>query len=126
MDKVNSMERVVQREAAKLISCVLHSETVEQELLRALYEQRQITRVNWIKCRGYASLFEVKTETGELPKPHFARMIEVTVPAAEADELFDFIYEKAGIGEPGAGVVFMTPLLGASSFSLPEDMLLEE
>lgn len=122
MDSINGKEQVVPREAVKLITCVLNSEKVEKKLLRALYKELQITRANSIKCRGYASLFEAKAEADELPNPHFARLIEVIVPAAEADEVFDFIYEKADLGKPGGGVVFMAPLLGASSFSLPEDV----
>lgn len=113
-------------EAAKLISCVLNSGKDEKKLLHALYEERQITRANSINCRGFASLFEAKTEADDLPRPHFARLIEVIVPAAEADEVFDFIYEKAGLGKPGAGVVFMTSLLGASGFILPQDIPIED
>lgn len=126
MDSINDTEQTVPREAVKLISCVLNSKEVERTLLRALYKERQITRANSVKCRGYASLFEAKTKTGELPIPQFARLIEVVVPEAEADELFDFIYRKAGLGKPGAGVIFMAPLLGASSFSLPQDVPEEE
>lgn len=122
MDSINDTEQAVPREAVKLITCVLSSEKDEKDLLHALYEERQITRANSISCRGFASLFEAKTEADELPKPHFARLIEVIVPEAEADEVFDFIYEKAGLDKPGAGVVFMESLLGASGFSLPQDV----
>ena len=122
MDSINGTEPVVPREAAKLITCILNSEKVERVLLHALYTERQITRANSINCRGFASLFEAKAKADELPKPHFARLIEVIVPESEADEVFDFIYEKAGLDKPGAGVVFMGSLLGASGFSLPQEV----
>ncbi len=125
MDTINDTQHHVVRKAAKLITCVISSEKKEKELLRALYKECQISRANSINCRGFASLFEAKTQADELPEPHFARLIEVIVPEAKADEVFDFIYEKAGIGEPGAGVIFMAPLLGASSFSLPQEMVEE-
>lgn len=126
MNTNNNTQHHVVREATKLITCIINSEKKENELLRALYKECQISRANSISCRGFASLFEAKTQVDELPEPHFARLIEVIVPEAEADEVFDFIYEKAGIGKPGAGVLFMAPLLGASSFSLPQEMVEEE
>lgn len=122
MDNINDTEQTESREPAKLITCVLNSEKDERELLHALYKERQITRANSVNCRGFASLFEAKTEAFKLPEPHFSRLIEVIVPAGEADDVFDFIYEKAGLGKPGAGVVFMAPLRGASSFLLPQDI----
>lgn len=122
VNSVNETERPVSRDTVKLITCVLNSEKDERELLRALYKERQITRANSVNCRGYASLFEARTKSGELPEPHFARLIEVIVPAAEADEVFDFIFEAADLGRPGAGVIYMAPSLGASSFSLPQDV----
>ncbi len=122
MDSITDKKHHLPTKAVKLITCILNSETGEGELLHALYEEKNITRANSIKCRGYASLFDAKTEGDELPEPRFARLIEVIVPEAEADEVFDFIYEKAGLGKPAAGVVYMASLLGASSFSLPLDV----
>ena len=122
MDNITDTEHHLPIKEVKLITCVLNSENGERELLHALYEEKRITRANCIKCRGYASLFDAKTVGDELPEPRFARMIEVIVPKAVADEVFDFIYEKAGLGKPGAGVVYMAPLLTASSYSLPRDV----
>ena len=122
MDSITDTEHHLPIKSVKLITCVLNSENGEGELLHALYEEKKITRANCIKCRGYASLFDAKTVGDELPEPRFARMIEVIVPEAEADEVFDFIYEKAGLGKPGAGVVYMALLMGASCYSLPRDV----
>ncbi len=124
MVSINDTGQVVPGEAVKLITCVLHSENVGKELLRTLYKERQITRANSVSCRGFASLFE--TEAKELPEPHFARLIEVIVAEAEADEVFDFIYHKAGLEKPGGGVVFMAPLLGANTFLLPQNIQEED
>ena len=119
-------DKSVPREAAKLISCLLNSENAERELLQALYDELQITRANSINCRGYASLFEARAKTGTLPQPHFSHLIEVVVSQSNADELFDFIFRKAGLDKPGAGIVFMAPLYGASHFSLPDEVLKEK
>ncbi|MCU7801242.1 MAG: hypothetical protein KZQ70_14190 [gamma proteobacterium symbiont of Lucinoma myriamae] len=116
----------VPREAVKLISCIVNNEKAERELLQALYDEQQITRANSINCRGYASLFEARTKAGTLPQPHFAHLIEVVVSQSKADELFDFIFRKAGLDKPGAGIVFMAPLYGASPFALPDEILKEK
>ncbi len=119
-------ESSVPHEAVKLISCIVHSEEAERELLQALYDEQQITRANSINCRGYASLFEARTKAGTLPQPHFAHLIEVVVAQSKANALFDFIFRKAGLDKPGAGIVFMAPLYGASHFSLPDEILKEK
>ena len=122
----NSEEQSVPREAVKLISCIVNSEKTERKLLQALYDEQQITRANSINCRGYASLFEARAEANTLPRPHFAHLIEVVVSQSKADAVFDFIFRKAELDKPGAGVVFMESLYGASNFSLPEDAMKEK
>jgi len=116
----------VPRETVKLISCIVNNEKVERELLQALYDEQQMTRVNSVNCRGYASLFEARAKVGTLPQPHFSHLIEVVVSQADADALFDFIFRKAGLDKPGAGIVFMAPLHAASHFSLPDEVLQEK
>jgi len=122
----NSEEQSVPREAVKLISCIVNSEKTERELLQALYDEQQITRANSINCRGYASLFEARAKADTLPQAHFAHVIEVVVAESKADAVFDFIFRKAGLDKPGAGVVFMESLYGASNFSLPDKILKEK
>ena len=122
----NPEEQSVPREAVKLISCIVNSEKTERELLQALYDEQQITRANSINCRGYASLFEARTKADTLPQAHFAYVIEVLVAESKADAVFDFIFRKAGLDKPGAGVVFMESLHGASNFSLPDEVLKEK
>jgi hypothetical protein len=43
----------------------------------------------------------------------------------EAETLFEFIYEKAGIGRPGGGMLFMGKPIESTPFSLPKDVLAE-
>ncbi len=124
--KTDVSETKVPREAVKLISCIINSEKTERELLQALYEEQQITRANSINCRGYASLFEARSKPGKLPQPHFSYEIEVVVSQSRADEIFDFIFCKAGLDKPGVGIVFMTSLQGGSHFSLPENISTEK
>jgi nitrogen regulatory protein PII len=48
------------------------------------------------------------------------RKVEVVVADDEADAVFDYIYETAGIDHKGGGVIFMGPLINAKPFELPE------
>jgi nitrogen regulatory protein PII len=61
-----------------------------------------------------------------LPEPILARKVEVVVPEAAADDLYDYIFEKARIGRPQGGVIWLGALYLASPFLLPADVPLEE
>ena len=119
-------EQRVPREACKLISCILPDDGTEKKLLRALRDERQITRANSTSCLGMAVLASAKTKFGELPEPILVRKVEVVVPEADADALYDYIYEKARIGRPQGGAVWMRALSLASPFSLPADVPVEK
>ena len=47
-------------------------------------------------------------------------MLDVVVNADRADEIFNFIYEKAGIGEGNHGFMIQQSLVGSTKFSLPD------
>jgi len=49
----------------------------------------------------------------------------VLVPAADADELYDYIYTTANIGREGGGVVWLGPVSMASEFTLPVGVPIE-
>jgi hypothetical protein len=116
----------VPRQTCKLISCVLPDDGTEKKLIRALRDEKQITRANSISCRGMAVLADAETKFGELPKPVLARKVDVVVSEADADELYDYIYEKANIGRPEGGVLWLAALTLTSPFALPENVPLEE
>ncbi|MGD2056386.1 MAG: hypothetical protein PVJ15_06225 [Gammaproteobacteria bacterium] len=114
------------REACKLISCVLPDDGTEKKLLRALRDERQITRANSTSCLGMAVLTDARTKFGELPEPILVRKIDVVVPEADADALYDYIYEKARIGRPQGGAIWMRALSLASPYSLPANVPVEK
>ncbi len=103
---------------AKLISCILPDDGRERRLLAWLREQG-ITRADSLYCRGHSVLREAVTRRGKLPEPSLVRMVQIVVEAADADNLFDRIYEQADIDRPGGGAMFMTPLLFATPFAMP-------
>ncbi len=104
---------------AKLISCVLPDDGTERQLLAWLRDE-EITRAESIYCRGHSVLREAVARRGKLPEPSLVRLVRIVVDADAADRLFDRIYEQAEIHRPGGGALFMTPLLFATPFPLPE------
>jgi nitrogen regulatory protein PII len=109
----------VPAKAAKLISCILPDDGTERRLLVWLREEG-ITRADSVYCRGHSVLREAVTRRGKLPEPSLVRLVRIVVDAEAADSLFDRIYEQADIHRPGGGALFMTPLLFATPFPLPE------
>ncbi len=50
----------------------------------------------------------------------------MVVPEADADELYDYIYEKAQIGRLNGGVIWLSASTLTSPFALPADVPVEE
>ncbi|MFT5699219.1 MAG: nitrogen regulatory protein PII [Desulforhopalus sp.] len=114
------------REACKLISCILRDDGTDKKLMRALRDDKKITRANSTSCMGLEGATEAKTKFGELPQPILMRKVDVVVTEAEADSLYDYIYEKARIGRPQGGAIWLNDLTLVSPFTLPENVPLEK
>ena len=84
-------------------------------LVKLLKEETGLSTGNVCNSRG----------TGTSSNSDFGDWVEVdvfdvVVGAERADEIFNFIYEKAGIGEGNHGFMIQSNLSRATKFSLPD------
>ena len=109
-------------EPAKLIACMLPDDGTDLKIMHQLRKEKKITRAESVACRGVNNLLTAKTRLGRLPEPNLYRILKIIVMEDQADDVFDFVYKKAQIGQPGRGALVQTTLLGATRYDMPEDI----
>jgi hypothetical protein len=111
----------MQLEPARLMLCVLPDDGTDRHLLRQLRAERGIVQADSTACRGVSVLQEAATaRKGQLPGSSFVKLVQIIVPAAEADALFDYVYATAHIGRPGGGMLVLSQPIQATPFTLPD------
>ncbi len=100
----------------KVITCILPKGR-GMPLLKALTQDKQLTSVDIHYARGVGRITPLRHRgIGETSE---REVLSVAVPAAQADELFEFIYEIAEINRPHGGLMSMHGLSAATEFVLP-------
>ena len=105
-----------------MIVCMLPDDGTDIKILHRLKKEKDIIRAESVACRGIYNLQTVKSRLGKLPESALYRVLTIIVTEAEADDVFDFVHEKAQIGQPGRGMLTQTTILGATQHTMPNDI----
>jgi hypothetical protein len=105
---------------SRRIRAALPDDGTDRCLADALRRERGIPRCDSVAVRAVAALQQQASRRGRLPEPLGARLVTIVVDEADADAVFEFVCEVAGIGRPGGGLVMMDRLVGATAFELPD------
>jgi hypothetical protein len=107
-------------EAGKLITVILPDDGRDLDILKALRQQKGIIRADSMPCYASTHLAEKKTKRGKLPEPVLARIVEVLVANADAEEIFRFVCEQTDPDHPEGTLVYQTSAPFCTPYTLPE------
>ena len=98
----------------KTITCVVPSGHA-LELLERLRAERGMTSAYAHHARDVAAHTSSRGQT----IADESELVTVLVAAEEADQMFEFLHQAAGIGEPEGGLIFMERTLAARASPAP-------
>ena len=101
----------------KLITCIL-PQGVGHDVLVKLKTVKNVMTANLNHARGMGKLTPQKYRGAS--EQSEKEILHVMVNETEADELFEYIYVTADINRPHGGMIYMSSLQMASTFTLPD------
>ena len=102
---------------AKLITCVLPKGKA-LHLQAGLIDEKNIHTAIIHHGRGVGR-FAPLAERG-IGEQREKEIVDIVVTPDEADDIFEYVFYRAGLNEPHGGIVYMTQLMNRSEFTLPE------
>lgn len=101
----------------KLIRCILPKGKAI-ELIKALKDELGIITANYNFARGTGRITHryYRSSATQTEK----EILSVIIDADRAEETFNFIYEKGGIGEPHGGIMYQCALTASTRYVLPD------
>lgn len=88
------------------------------KVIKLLKQEKSLTTANVNYARGMGKLTPAKYRgIGEQSEKE---IITVVVDKSRSDEIFEYIFDVAGIDQPHGGFIYMQPLLQSTDFILPE------
>ncbi|MBK1701071.1 hypothetical protein [Thiococcus pfennigii] len=101
----------------KVITCILPKGR-GMPVLEVLAREHDLTALDIHYARGVGRITPLRHRgIGETSEKE---VLTVTVPASDADALFELIYEIAEINRPHGGLMFMHALQVSTRFRLPD------
>lgn len=120
MSRTEPLSPPVPGEPCKMISAYIADDGSDLELLRALRQEKGVVNANSLACKGLSILAKADAKPGKLPEPTLVRVVEILVPVADAEDVFDFVCRRAKIDRPGGGMVALSPAPFCTPYHLPE------
>lgn len=107
-------------EPCKLICAAVLDDGTDLQILKALREEKGVLRANSISCLSSSVAAESRTRPGKLPQPVMGRLVEILVPEADADDVYEFVCRLAIKENQDAGAVWQTAAPFCTPYELPE------
>ncbi|MDH5638308.1 MAG: hypothetical protein OEZ04_07445 [Nitrospinota bacterium] len=102
----------------RLITCILPKGTAIP-LMKKLREEKGITAMSFHHARGAGRSGRSRHGLGHYVENH---IINIAVSTDQADDIFEFIYFEAHIGEDHNGLLLMEKLGMLTPYTLPEEL----
>ncbi len=107
----------MRKRSYKLITCILPKGKAKP-VLQALKDEKDNVCADVTSARGIGKISSLAMRgVGEQTEKD---VLSVVVHTRQANELFEFIYERGEIDQPHGGFMYMAKLSASTLFTLPE------